>query len=198
MLGYNKISDQMKDIDFVRLVKLIGYGEGLPVVVNPGIINPRTFIDNVIYMRLPNPFMPDTPQRIASDTSQKLSIRFGETIKAYLRNPSLDVKDLRAISLVLAGWCRYLLGVDDNGDEFELNPDPMLDKLQKHFAGVKPDFDQVKREKEEVHSLLLPILSDSSIFGVNLYDVGLGNRIESLFIKLASGKGAVRRVLKGI
>ena len=27
--------------------------------------------------------MPDAPQRIATDTSQKLAIRFGETIKAY-------------------------------------------------------------------------------------------------------------------
>ena len=28
--------------------------------------------------------MPDAPQRIATDTSQKLSIRFGETIKKYI------------------------------------------------------------------------------------------------------------------
>ena len=28
--------------------------------------------------------MPDTPQRIATDTSQKVGIRFGETIKSYV------------------------------------------------------------------------------------------------------------------
>ena len=35
--------------------------------------------------RLPNPFMPDDPRRIATDTSQKVGIRFGETIKSYIR-----------------------------------------------------------------------------------------------------------------
>ena len=28
--------------------------------------------------------MPDAPQRIATDTSQKVGIRFGETIKSYV------------------------------------------------------------------------------------------------------------------
>ncbi len=42
--------------------------------------------------------MPDTPpQRIATDTSQKLGIRFGETIKAYISREDLDVKDLKFI-----------------------------------------------------------------------------------------------------
>ena len=31
----------------------------------------------MLTQRLPNPFMPDTPQRIATDTSQKVPIRFG-------------------------------------------------------------------------------------------------------------------------
>ena len=57
----------------------------LPVVVNPGVIDPKDFIDTVIEVRLPNVFMPDTPQRIAMDTSQKLAIRFGETIKKYVQ-----------------------------------------------------------------------------------------------------------------
>ena len=49
--------------------------------------------------------MPDTPQRIATDTSQKLPIRFGETIKAYLAKGE-DVGKLTFIPLVLAGWLR--------------------------------------------------------------------------------------------
>lgn len=44
----------------------------MPVVVNPGILNPEDFIKEVVEVRLPNPYIPDTPQRIASDTSQKL------------------------------------------------------------------------------------------------------------------------------
>ena len=67
--------------------------------------------------------MPDTPQRIATDTSQKLAIRFGETIKAYAASPELNVSDIKLIPLVFAGWLRYLMAIDDNGNEF-LKPRP--------------------------------------------------------------------------
>ena len=67
--------------------------------------------------------MPDTPQRIATDTSQKLAIRFGETIKAYEASKELHTYDLTLIPLVFAGWLRYLMGIDDNGNPFTLSPD---------------------------------------------------------------------------
>ena len=70
-------------------------------------LNPYEFIGAVINRRLPNPFMPDAPQRIATDTSQKLAIRFGETIKAY-EERGLDKSNLVLIPLVLAGYARYL------------------------------------------------------------------------------------------
>lgn len=76
MLGYTLICDEMKDADIVALIKRLGYVEGLPVVVNPGILEPKAFIDEVVEQRLPNPFMPDAPQRIATDTSQKVGIRW--------------------------------------------------------------------------------------------------------------------------
>ena len=57
LLGYTKISEEMKDEDLVRLIKKIGYVEGLPVVTDPKILNPKEFIDTVIDVRVPNPFM---------------------------------------------------------------------------------------------------------------------------------------------
>jgi fructuronate reductase len=137
LLGYTRIADEMKDEDLVRLITRVGYQEGLPVVVHPGIIDPKEFIDTVVQVRLPNPFMPDTPQRIATDTSQKLPIRFGETIKAYLAAKDRDVGDLKAIPLVLAGWLRYLLAVDDEGKPFEPSSDPMLEEAQRLMAGIR-------------------------------------------------------------
>ena len=83
MLGYTLISAEMADEDLRSFIQKIGYIEAMPVVVDPGVLNPYEFIGAVINRRLPNPFMPDAPQRIATDTSQKLAIRFGETIKAY-------------------------------------------------------------------------------------------------------------------
>ena len=190
LLGYTKISDEMKDADLVKLVEIIGYKEGLPVVTDPGILSPKKFIDEVLQIRVPNPFMPDTPQRIACDTSQKLSIRFGETIKEYMASPELDVKSLKFIPMVQAGWCRYLLGVDDEGNSFTVSPDPMYEGLAKKLEGVKVG------EPCDVHQVLKPILSDAKIFGLDLYEAGLGEYVESIFAELLAGKGAVRATLK--
>ena len=107
MLDYTLISAEMADEDLRSFIQKIGYIEAMPVVVDPGVLNPYEFIGAVINRRLPNPFMPDAPQRIVTDTSQKLAIRFGETIKAYEAR-GLDKSNLVLIPLVLAGYARYL------------------------------------------------------------------------------------------
>jgi len=190
LLGYNKISEEMKDNELVKLIENVGYNEGLPVVINPGIISPKSFIDEVMNVRLPNPFMPDAPQRIACDTSQKLGIRFGETIKAYEKDAKLNVESLTYIPLVIAGWCRYLMAIDDEGNNFELSPDPMLSKLTPIIKNIKLG------DNSNVSEVLKQILSDKTIFGVDLYSVNLGSKIEEMFKELNSGKSAVRNTLK--
>ena len=190
LLGFNLIADEMKDSCLKKLVEKIGYEEGMPVVVNPGIINPEDFIREVVEVRLPNPYIPDTPQRIASDTSQKVGIRFGETIKAYSKREDLDPKELKYIPLVIAGWCRYLMGIDDNGNVMELSPDPLLDELRKYVADIKLN------TKELVGESLKPILINEEIFGVNLYDIGLGEKIEGYFNEMITEIGAVRSTLE--
>ncbi|MBR0534154.1 MAG: mannitol dehydrogenase family protein [Bacteroidales bacterium] len=189
LLGFEKISEEMKDADLKKMVEIVGYKEGLPVVVDPGIIKPKDFIDQVVNIRIPNPFMPDTPQRIATDTSQKLAIRFGETIKAYEKRPDLNVADLKVIPLVFALWLRYLMGVDDNGEKFELSPDPLLPQVTPVVAGVKLG------EKFDVHATVEPILSKAGIFGVNLYETPLAGKVEKFFEQLCAGKGAIRKVI---
>jgi fructuronate reductase len=190
LLGYKKICDEMKDADLVKLVEIIGYKEGLPVVVDPGIISPRKFIDEVLKVRIPNPFIPDTPQRIATDSSQKIPIRYGETIKAYLASKTLDIAELKLIPLVLAAWIRYLLGIDDEGKPFAVSPDPMYGLLSKQLAGLRPG------QKGPFTGALKPILSDSRIFAVNLYEAGLGEKVERYFEELMTGPGAVRAALQ--
>ena len=192
ILGYEKISDEMKDNELVSLVKKIGYDEGLPVVTDPGVIKPQEFIDTVVNVRIPNVFMPDTPQRIATDTSQKLAIRFGETIKAYEASSELDVKSLKFIPLVQAGWLRYLMGVNDNGESFEPSPDPLLEKAKGYVSGIKLG----ESDAEKIKASVLPLLKDASIFGVDLEKAGLSDLVISYFAELIKGTGAVRETLK--
>ncbi|MBP2071513.1 mannitol dehydrogenase family protein [Thermoanaerobacterium butyriciformans] len=190
LLDYRTIADEMKDDCLRKLVEKIGYVEGMPVVINPKVLDPEEFIKEVIEVRLPNPYMPDTPQRIATDTSQKMGIRFGETIKSYIHRSDLEVNDLKFIPLVIAGWCRYLMGIDDEGNHMDLSPDPLLNDLKSHVSNIRlGDVDSVKDN-------LRPILSNKEIFGLDLYEVGLGEKVESYFKELISGTGAVRSTLK--
>lgn len=189
MLGYNLIADEMKDREIIKLIQTLGYKEGLPVVADPGIISPKKFIDEIIGNRLSNPFMPDTPYRIATDTSQKVGIRFGETIKKYVEKGA-DVTSLNAIPLAIAGWLRYLLAVDDQGNEMEVSSDPLKDALQQVLSSIKVG------EPQSYKGQLIEILSNESIFGINLVTIGLSSKIEQIFVEELAGKGAVRNTLK--
>ena len=188
LLGYTLISAEMADEDIRAFIQKIGYIEAMPVVTDPGVLNPYEFIGAVINRRLPNPFMPDAPQRIAMDTSQKLPIRFGETIKKYLAR-GLDKSNLVLIPLTLAGYARYLKGIKDNGEAFEPSPDPLLEELQAIVAPLevgKPDQD---------FSCLRQLYSRKDIFAVDLYEAGLGEQIEGMVKELYADFGAVRRTL---
>lgn len=180
LLGYTLIADEMKDPLLKKLVETIGYKEGLKTVINPGIIDPKQFIDEVINERFSNPSIPDTPQRIATDTSMKVGIRFGHTIKSYIDSIEFDVDSLVGIPLAIAAWCRYLNGTDDNGAEITLSPDPQLDALQ---SDLKNDG-------------VISILSNSDLFGLDLYETGLGNKIENMYSEMMAGKGAIRSTIE--
>ena len=188
LLGYQHIWQEMQDEDLKKLIYTIGYKEGLPVVTDPGIIRPEDFIKTVLTVRFPNPFMPDTPQRIATDTSQKLPLRFGETVKAYLKSDTLDVRSLKLIPLVFSGWLRYLMAVDDEGKPFEPSPDPLLESAQAYLKDCKlgetPDCAKLE-----------PLLRNAFVFGVDLVEAGLADKVCSYFKELTAGVGAVRATL---
>ena len=190
LLGYTLISEEMKNPLLKNMVEVIGYKEGLPVVVNPGILDPKKFIDEVVNVRIPNPFLPDSPQRIATDTSQKLSIRFGETIKAYEASPDLHTEDLKLIPLVYAGWLRYLMGIDDEGREFTPSSDPLLEEARQYVADYELSFSPKDLSKLDA------LLANEKIFGVNLHAIGMDTLVKQYFVELSSGVGAVAATLK--
>ncbi|MCL2400352.1 MAG: mannitol dehydrogenase family protein, partial [Defluviitaleaceae bacterium] len=188
LLGYTRICDEMKNENLVKLISKMGHEEAMPVVTDPGIIRPADFIDAVIKKRLPNPFMPDTPQRIATDTSQKLAIRFGETIKAYI-DRGLDIERLTLIPLTLAAYSRYLKGIDDEGKIFTLSPDPKLEELSAIVSEL-----EVKTIPQDM-SILRQLYTRKDVFGIDLYEVGLGEKIEAMAGELYNGSGAVQKTL---
>lgn len=188
LLNIASISDCMKNQDLVALIKNICYKEALKVVVDPGIVDPKAFADQVIDVRFPNPYIPDQPQRIATDTSQKVAIRFGKTIESYIEKDK-TAENLKYIPLALAGWLRYLLAVNDKGEEMTLSPDPLAKELQESLAGIS--LGHFKRTEG-----LENLLRNSSIFGLDLFEAGLGEKIIGYFEELTKGPGAVAQLLK--
>lgn len=189
LLGYTLISAEMQDADIVSLITQLGYHEALPVVTDPKILNPKAFIDEVMGERFPNPFMPDAPQRIATDTSQKVGIRFGETIKAYQENGQ-GTAGLVAIPLAIAGWLRYLLAVDDQGAPMEVSADPMKAELQAALSTIVWD------DSNSYTGQIRTILKNAAIFGTDLEQAGLADKIETMFISQLGGAGSVRKTLQ--
>ena len=96
---------------------------------------------------------------------------------------------LTFIPLVLAGWLRYLLGVDDSGKPFTPSPDPMLSQVVGQMDGIR--FGTTIPEGALNH-----ILSRADLFAVNLVECGLDKKITGYFNELNSGVGAVRATLK--
>ena len=189
LLGYTLICKEMQDEDIVKLVKRLGYVEGLPVVVDPKILSPKAFIDEVVNERLPNVFMPDDPRRIATDTSQKVGIRFGETVKSYVAT-GRDLNELVALPLAIAGWLRYLLAVNDAGEAMEVSSDPLKDELKAKLQGI------VWNDPASYAGQIRPILANTSIFGSDLTATPLADKIEGYFKKLLAGPGAARKLLQ--
>lgn len=185
LLGYDSISAEMKDPMLVKLITNLAEKESLPVVTHPGIIDPVGFYKEAVGKRFPNPFVPDTPQRIACDTSQKIPPRFGGTLKAY-EAAGKSMEELVYIPFFVAGWLRYLLGTDDMGKAFAISPDPMAEAVRARLKGIKLG------DKGPFDAVLVPILSDKNLFGIDLCEHGLHKKVCDYFTAMTAGAGAVR------
>ncbi len=185
-LGYDLFAHMLNtDADMMKMARMIAYDEGLPVVPNPGILSPQKFVDELFCDRFPNEYLGDTNLRLAVDVSQMVGIRFGETIKAYMAKYG-DASRLTAIPLGIAGWLRYMLAVDDEGKHYELAPDPMNEEIQEQLKEIAVG------RPETFTGQLKAILSNERIFFVNLYQAGLGDKIETMFREMIAGPGAIK------
>ena len=117
-----------------------------------------------------------------------MGVRFGETIKSYLAQ-GRDLNTLVSVPLALAGWMRYLLGVNDQGEEMEVSDDPLKETLQDQLKGI------VWNDPSTYQGQLRPILANASIFGVDLTTTPLADKIEKIFVEELAGPGAVRATL---
>jgi fructuronate reductase len=92
------------------------------------------------------------------------------------------------------------MGIDDHGREMNYNPtatppwnrwspDHLLEPLTRYVSDIQLG------KPETVGDSLRPILSDREMFGIDLYAIGLGGKIEGYFKEMIAGAGAVRATL---
>jgi fructuronate reductase len=82
-----------------------------------------------------------------------------------------------------------LKGIKDDGTPFEPSPDPMLAEMQAIVAPL--EIGKADQDWSPLHQLY----SSKDIFGLDLYEAGLGEQIEGMVKELYAGKGAVRTTL---
>jgi fructuronate reductase len=102
----------MKDPGLAGLVHCLGWQEGLPVVSDPGIIDRYDFTVS--------------PNRIGIFCEVSVAIRLGVSPRnGFGKRP-----------FVFAAWCRYLMGIADDGEPVELSSDPLLGQLESVGIGI--------------------------------------------------------------
>lgn len=189
VLMHERFADMLRDEPVtLKMVKQVIYAEGMPVVPDPGILSPKAFADEV-FERFCNVYLGDTNLRLATDASQGLAVRFGETIRAYTERFG-SARSLTAIPLGIAGFFRYLLGRDDMGHPYELAPDPLAEEIHTALSDV------VLGDTSTYHGQLRPYLGSEALFGIDLYRAGLGEKIETMFTEMIASPGAALKTVK--
>ena len=190
VLGIEGFAEMLRTVpEVLRMARTAAYQEGMPVIKDPGIISPETFTNELFDDRFPNEALGDTNLRLSTDVSQGVSVRFGETIKAYVRRDGTAEK-LLAIPLGIAGWLRYMMAFDDWGKTYELAPDPMNEIFREAYRDV------VFGKPETLKEQLRPILSNEAVFGIDLYQAGLGEKITGMVREMLAGPGAALNTVR--
>ncbi len=189
VLGQEYFAEMLRDVPaMLNLARAVIFREGIPVVESPGIIDPEAFAREV-FERFSNLYLGDTNLRLATDASQGLGVRFGETIKAWIRKFG-TAEPLVAIPLGIAGFFRYMMGVDDAGRPYDLAPDPLAGEIHAALAGV-----EIGRP-ETLTDQLRPYLSSLSLFPLDLYETGVAQKAEAFLREMIAGPGAARATVE--
>lgn len=175
LAGYQHINECMADENFYRAAHRLMMQEQAPTLSVTG-VDLRQYADNLL-ARFSNPALQHRTWQIAMDGSQKLPQRMLESVRWHLQQGD----EWPCLALGIAGWMRYVSGVDDAGNAIDVR-DPLAQKIKGLVDNTA--------EKERVAALL----SLTEIFGSDLpADERFVSRVSAAWDDLCS-KGARRSV----
>ena len=149
LAGFAHINDCMEDEVFRTAARRLMLNEQAPTLRITG-VDLTAYADSLIE-RFANPALKHRTWQIAMDGSQKLPQRMLEGIRLHLERGTC----WSLLALGVAGWMRYVSGVDDAGQAIDIR-DPLADKIH---AIV---------ETSSSEERVVALLTLSEIFGTDL------------------------------
>ena len=174
LAGHETIADAVADPIFASFCERLWHDEILPTVPQPEGEDLPAYCAALL-ARYRNPAIRHRTWQIAMDGSQKLPQRILGTLRDNLAAGRMP----KGLCLVIAGWMRYVAGIDEAGQPIDVR-DPMADHLKQAANSADP---------------VTALLSIEAIFGSDL----AGNEnvvatIRSAYRRL-SDDGAARAVM---
>jgi len=123
LAGYEHICDCMQDQHFRLAARTLMLEEQAPTLNVQGVDLAR--YADLLIERYDNHALKHRTWQIAMDGSQKLPQRWLDSVRWHLRNES----DFDLLALGIAGWIRYVSGVDEQGKAIDVS-DPLLPVLK--------------------------------------------------------------------
>ncbi|QKV18548.1 mannitol dehydrogenase family protein [Oricola thermophila] len=124
LAGFETIADTVADGDFSRYCENLWTAEIVPTIPTPQGENLHVYCATLM-QRYRNPAIQHRTWQIAMDGSQKLPQRILGTIRDNLEADRVPT----GLCLAVAGWMRYVGGVDENGSSIDVQ-DPLADRLR--------------------------------------------------------------------
>ena len=151
LAGYETIADCMADPAFARLAQRL-MDEVTPTLAAHG-VGDVTSYKRKLLERFENPAIRHRTWQIAMDGSQKLPQRLLGTARERLAMGA----SIACLALALAGWMRYVTGIDELGRPVDIR-DPLRDEIARLAKQAASDPDRLVRA----------LLSLRAVFGDDL------------------------------
>ncbi|MFJ5159256.1 mannitol dehydrogenase family protein [Pantoea sp. NPDC088449] len=137
LAGYDHISDCMADASYRQAARALMLQDQAPTLRTQG-VDLEAYANSLI-ARYENRAIKHRTYQIATDGTQKLPQRLLDSVRWHLRNgTSCDY-----LLLGVAGWMRYVSGVDEQGAPIEIR-DPLKDRLADIVANSEEGAARVK------------------------------------------------------
>jgi fructuronate reductase len=160
----------MQDAAYAAFVERLWREEIVPVVPAPPDTDLLAYVA-ALKDRFSNPAIRHRTWQIAMDGSQKLPQRLLGTIRERLTQN----RPLPCLALVIAGWIRYVGGIDDKGEPIDVR-DPLAEKLR-----------SVQTEASDDAARVVAVLSLTEVFGTDLpADEGFIDAVTRAYIDLGT------------